>query len=128
MHLLDKACALDPLLCDSVPEQAEMIKKLTIVSFILDVILAARAKGWPCAGTLAAASISQRTSSDYSAIAFETMTIADTVRMARAEELYRSSAHLCRVDRGDVDEFALYLQSWNGVASAAIDDSGAMVG
>jgi len=71
---------------------------------------------------------SRRTSSDYTAIAFETITAADATRMARAEELYRSSAHLCRVDRGDIDEFALYLQSWNGVASAAIDESGAMVG
>ena len=52
----------------------------------------------------------------------------DPVRMARAEELYKSSAALCRVDRGDLNEFALFLKSWNGVASAAIDESGTMVG
>jgi hypothetical protein len=60
-------------------------------------------------------------------ITFEPLTAADTARMTRAEELYTASSALSRVDRGD--EFALYLQSWNGNASAAVNGStGEMIG
>jgi hypothetical protein len=92
-------------------------------------------------------------------VSFEALIAADTARMARAEELqllrpsihhertatdsspdfestygasirrsrYASSSAFSRVDRGD--EFALFLQSWNGTAWAAIDGStGAMLG